>query len=142
MKERRIDRYMFKREIKKLFYKKITRKNNLILLGDCNMTLDNKDRTTGSKGFCESQEELINLITELDLEDLWRRQNPNGHFYTHFHGRSNTYSHIDRACTSTDLRVGVKIDHKTNTFSDHFQTIVIKKELANFKKATGYCELL
>ena len=34
MKEWRIDRQMFIRKIKKLLYKKITRKNNLILLGD------------------------------------------------------------------------------------------------------------
>ena len=99
-------------------------------MGDCNLTLGNKCST----GFCESQEELISLITEFELEDLWRRQNANGHLYTHFHGRSNTYSPIDRAYTSTNLIVGFKIDHKTNTFSDHFQTIVIKKELANFKK--------
>ena len=65
---------MFARKINKLLYKKIIRKNNLILLGDFNMTLGNKDRKTCSKGFCESQEELMSLITEFDLEDLWRRQ--------------------------------------------------------------------
>ena len=52
MKERRIDGQMFIRKIKKLLYKKITRENNLILLGDFNMTLDNKDRSAGGKGFC------------------------------------------------------------------------------------------
>ena len=36
------------------------------------------------------------------------------------------------------LTVGVKIDHEINTFSDHFQTIVIKRELENFKKGKGY----
>ena len=65
---------MFARKINKLLYKKIIRKNNLILLGDFNMTLGNKDRNTGSKGFYESQEELMSLITEFDLEDLRRRQ--------------------------------------------------------------------
>ena len=63
---------MFARKINKLLYKKIIRKNNLILLGDFSMTLGNKDRSTGSKGFCESQEELMSFITEFDLEDLWR----------------------------------------------------------------------
>ena len=52
----------------------------------------------------------------------------------HFHGRSNIYSRIDRAYTSTNLRMGVKIAHKINTVSDHFQTIVIKREPTNFKK--------
>ena len=72
MKEQRIDGQNFIRKIEKLLYKKIIRKNNLILLGDFSMTLDNKDRSTGSKGFCESQEELMSFITEFDLEDLWR----------------------------------------------------------------------
>ena len=54
---------MFIRKIKKLLYKKINQKNNVILLGDFNMTLGNKDRSTGSKGFYESQEELMRLIT-------------------------------------------------------------------------------
>ena len=85
------------------------------------MTLGNKDRS--NKGFCESQDGLMSLITEFDLEDLWRRQNSNGRSYTHFHGRSNTYSHIDRAYTSTNLRVGVKINREINIFSDHFQEV-------------------
>ena len=72
MKEQRIDGQNFIRKIEKLLYKKIIRKNNLILLGDFSMTLGNKDRSTGSKGFCESQEELMSFITEFDLEDLWR----------------------------------------------------------------------
>ena len=112
---------MFIRKIKKLWYKRLTPKNNLILLGDFNMTLGNKDRSTGNKGFCESQEELMSLITEFDLEGLFRCRNPNGCLYTHFHGRSNTYSCTDRVCTSTNLRVDVKIDHEINTFSDQFE---------------------
>ena len=102
------------------------------------MTLGNRDRSTGNKDFCESQEELTSLITEFDLEDLWRRQNPNGCLHKDFHGRSNTYSCIDRAYTSTDLRVGVKMDHEINTFSNHFQKIVIKWEPANFRRGKGY----
>ena len=40
------------------------------------MTLGNKDTSTSRKGFCESQEKLMSLITEFDLEDLWRLQTP------------------------------------------------------------------
>ena len=43
------------------------------------MTLGNKDRSAGNKGFCESQEEFMSLVTEFDLEDFWRCQNPNSH---------------------------------------------------------------
>ena len=72
------------------------------------MTLGNKDKSTGKKDFCELQKELMSLITESDLEDLWKHQNPNGRLCTHLHGRTNTYFHIDRPNTSTNLRVGVK----------------------------------
>ena len=40
---------------------------------------------------------------------------------------------MDRAYKSTNLRVRAKIDHEINTFSDYFQTIVIKSESTNFK---------
>ena len=80
----------------------------------------------------------MSLITEFDLEDLWGCQNQNGRLYTHFHGRNNAYSCIDRAYKNTNLTVGVKIDHEINTFSDHFQMIVIKRELTNSKRGKGY----
>ena len=54
-------------------HKNITRKNSLILLGDLNMLLGNKDKSAGSKGFCKLQEELMSLITEFDLKYLWKR---------------------------------------------------------------------
>ena len=146
MKERRTERQMFLRKIKRLLHKKISRKTNLILIGDFNVTLGNKDKSTGDKGTCESQEELLSLITEFDLEDLWRQQNPNGRLYTHHHGRTNTYSRIDRAYTSTSLRINIKINHEINSFSDHFQTIILEREPAQFKRGKGYwilnCSLL
>ena len=80
----------------------------------------------------------MSLIAEFDLEDLWRRQKPTNCLYTHFHGRSNTYSRIDKAYTSTNLRVGARIYHKTNGFSDNFQAIVIKKKPTKFKRAKDY----
>ena len=76
MREQHTDGKMFLRNTKKFFYKNIDRKNNLIILGEFNMALGNKDRSIGNKGFCKSQEELISVVTEFDLEDFWRRQTP------------------------------------------------------------------
>ena len=104
---------MFIRKIKKSLHKKFTRKSSLILLGDFNMTLWNEDGNTGNNGFHKLQEK-------------------------HFHDSSNTYSRTNRAYTSASLRVDVKIDNEINTFSDHFQTILIKREQTNFKKGKGY----
>ena len=47
MKEQRIEREVFIRKIQKLFFKKIIPNNNLILLGDFDMTLGNIDRSIG-----------------------------------------------------------------------------------------------
>ena len=43
------------------------------------MILGNKDRSAGNKGSCEPQEEIMSLINEFYMEDLWRYQKPNGH---------------------------------------------------------------
>ena len=84
-----------------------------MLLGDFNMTLSNKHRSTGSKGFCESQEELMSVITNFDLEDYWKCQNPNSRLYTRFH--FNTYSRIDRGYRKTILRMG-KLENPAKRF--------------------------
>ena len=68
-------------------------------------------------------------------------KNPNNRLYAHFHGRSNTYFRIDRAYISTNLKVGVNVDHEISTFSNHFQTIGIKREPKNFKWGKGYWTL-
>ena len=82
------------------------------------MTQANKNRSTGGKRFYKFPEDFTSLITEFDIEDLWRRQNQNGRLYTHFHDRSDTYSCINRAWTGTNLRVGVTVNRKIDTFSD------------------------
>ena len=143
MKERRTERQIFIKKIKKLLQKKISRKTKLILMGDSNVTLGNKDRSTGDKGKCESQEELIGLINEFDLEDLWRRQIPHGR---HYSGRNKTYSRIDRTYTSTNMRIESRIDHTKNSFSDHFHSLLLKREPAQFERGKVYwilnCSLL
>ena len=108
---------------------------------DFNLTLGNKDRSRYNKSFCEIYLELKSLLTESDLENFWRRQNQNSHLYTRYHGNSDTYSGIDRTYTSinfTNLRQRIKTDPKINSFSDHFKTIVIKREPTNFKRGEGF----
>ena len=64
---------MFIWKIKKLLYKKITQKINVILLRDFNITLDNKDRSTGNKDFCKSREKRRSLIMEMTFGDAKTR---------------------------------------------------------------------
>ena len=84
------------------------------------MTLDKKGRSTDSKCLYESQEELMCLIAEFDLEDLWRHQNPSSRYIHNSMAGVILTLILIGTYTSTNLRVGVKIDHEINTFSDHF----------------------
>ena len=82
-----------------------TRKNSLILLGDFNMTLDKKGRSADRS---------------TDLEDLWRHQNPSGRYIHNSTAGVILTLILIGTYTSANLRVGVKIDHEINAFSDHF----------------------
>lgn len=83
--------------------------DNIVLLGDFNTTLTRIDRSSDELGLGKS--ELENLIQKFDLEDNWRLQNPKEKLHTHYHGRTNTYSRIDRAYTNTKLQATIKVRH-------------------------------
>ena len=85
------------------------REDNIVLLGDFNTTLTRIERSSGELG--QGKSELENLIQKFDLEDNWRLQNPKEKLHTHYHGWTNTYSHIDRAYTNTQLQANIKIRH-------------------------------
>ena len=70
MKKWRIANQMFIKKIRNLLHKKIPRKTNLILIGNFNWTIGNKDKSTSEKQTCNSQEEMQGLMYEFDLEDL------------------------------------------------------------------------
>ena len=57
---------------------------NLILVGDFNVTLQNIDRNTISNSTykCHSAETLSSLVAHIGLEDSWRIANPSEREYT------------------------------------------------------------
>ena len=136
LREKQQQRQSFFREINNLLDKYINRQDNLILLGDFNTTLGPLDRSSGEIGGGKS--ELENLIQKFDLEDSWRLQNPNERLYTHYHGRTNTYSRIDRAYTNTKLRTNIQIKHIINSFSDHFHAVLVERKNNLLKRGKGY----
>ena len=85
MRPQRIDSEMYIRKLRDYSIKRLPTKNPLIILGELNMILGNKDRSTGNKGFCKSQK---SPISEFHLEDPWRIQNPYACLYTYPHGRN------------------------------------------------------
>ena len=131
-KEKRELRQNFFRKLNKLLDIYTNRADNIILLGDFNTTITRMDRSSEELG--EGKSELEHLIQKFDLEDNWRLQNPKEELYTHYHGRTNTYSRIDTAYTKTKLRTNIKIDHVLNSFSDHFRAVLVERKKHATKK--------
>ena len=135
-REKRELRQNFFRMVNKLLDTHTNRADNIILLGDFNTTLTRIDRSSGELG--EGKTELEHLIQKFDLEDSWRLQNPKEELYTHYHGRTNTYSRIDRAYTKTQLRTNIKMNHVLNSFSDHFHAVLVERKNTQLKRGKGY----
>ena len=135
-KEKRELRQNFFRNLNKQLDLHTNREDNILLLGDFNTTLTPLDRSSGELG--EGKSELESLIQKFDLEDNWRIKNPSEELYTHYHGRTNTYSRIDRAYTSTKLRMSTKIKHILNSFSDHYHAIHVQRKNQDIKRGKGY----
>ena len=135
-KEKRELRQNFFRKLNKLLDIYTNRADNIILLGDFNTTITRMDRSSEELG--EGKSELEHLIQKFDLEDNWRLQNPKEELYTHYRGRTNTYSRIDTAYTKTKLRTNIKIDHALKSFSDHFRAVLVERKNTQLKRGKGY----
>ena len=133
-----------KKELRQNFFRNISkqvdiytnRKDNIILIGDFNTTLTPLDRSSGEIG--EGKSELETLIQKFDLEDNWRLKNPNEELYTHYHGRTNTYSRIDRAYTNTKLRINIRLKHILTSFLDHYHAVYVERKYQDLKRGKGY----
>ena len=133
-----------KQDLRQNFFRKLrkeiranTIKNENVLLGDFNSTLNALDRSTNEIGK-GAKSELENLIQQFDLEDHRRIQIPNEKLYTHYHGRTDTYARIDRAYTDTRLRPNMTMKHVVNSFSDHYHAGFLEKKNQNLKIGKGY----
>ena len=95
---------------RKSFFKKLNEKldlkqqgnedRDLILTGDFNCTLNPVFDRRNNKGDNvhindTGNTELINLMTDQSIEDVWRRRNPKQRRYTYFKKNSKTASRID-----------------------------------------------
>ena len=138
LKEKRQERKLFYYRIRRLIRKYMPHGSNLILLGDFNTTLDKLDRISGENFDTDVQKELQGILNEFDLEDHWRLQNPKERVYTHYHGRTDTYARLDRAYTTTKIRTDIHIKHNINSFSDHYNSVILKRSNKDFERGKGY----
>jgi len=104
-----------------------SRGDDIIIGGDFNVTLGDRDRSPfhTRQFFCHSQQALRDLQMNLDLEDLWRTQNPYALEFTFFHQGHGSRTRIDRALTSTLIRPNTKVCHFLNNLSDHYQGVEV-----------------
>ena len=104
---------------------------NKIIIGDFNCILDKRDRDEGNKTRkrykCHSTFALSKLIMENELEDLWRRENPDISELTRYNRSSGTRSSIDRVYTDIKIANNTKINHKMISFSDHHNALFIDR---------------
>ena len=137
LKERQELRQNFFRKLRKDIGLLTTRNDNVILKGDFNSTLNALDKSTNELGK-EAKSELENLLQQFDLEDLWRLQNPKEKLYTHYHGRTDRYTRIDRAYTNTKIRTNIRIKHVVNSISDHFHAVLSERKNNEINIGKGY----
>ena len=105
------DRINFFKELKKniLEYQSIdTNDNELIIGGDFNCALEtNLDRRSAANDVTQKSDQgskqLLELIREAELEDVWRRRHPTVKRYTYFKANSKTASRIDNWLISKSL---------------------------------------
>ena len=97
-----------------------TDKHNLILIGDFNVTLDDKDIVGISKDYQAGRNQLKNIVSTLDLIDGYRKINPDKFDHTHRHRSMNRLTRIDRIYIPTHIKIN-NLEHiqQTLTFTDH-----------------------
>ena len=98
-----------------------------IIGGDYNCTFNTLlDRINCvSKNNDPGKKDLVNLMRTYDLEDIWRRRNPDKRQYTWF-GSEGKASRLDYWLISASLNGQVEhIDSHFSPFSDHHGTIIV-----------------
>ena len=135
------ERSLFFQKINTLLNSYTKNDENIILLGDFNITINRKDRQTSTQN-CNSKNELLKLITDQDLEDQWRLEHHDKEIYTHYHAASKTQARLDRAYTSVHIRQNISITHDMISLLDHYNAVCLERKTNNFKRGKGYWILI
>ena len=84
---------------------------------------------------------LENMMTTNDLEDVWRRRNPESKSYTWQHYGKNAASRIDIWMISKSLDPNVKqVEIINNVFSDH-HLITLEIKFSDTERGKGYWKM-
>ena len=110
------DRDLFFKNMKTFIHKNIQNTpTELVVGGDFNCTLNvNIDRRKNKQsraGTDKGTKELLDLMHDCSLEDVWRRRHPKQRRYTYFKTNSRSASRIDMWLLSKSLDSSVTKDH-------------------------------
>ena len=124
-------RRRFFEELQNYMDNKFKGKENKIIMGDFNCTLnmiDSDERKKTQKRYrCHSNFVFSRLIMENGLEDLWKRENPDISEFTRYDRTSGTRSRIDRVYTDIKIANNTEINLKMISFSDHYNALIIDR---------------
>ena len=97
-----------------------TDKQNIILIGDFNVTLEDRDIRGVSQNYQAGRKELDNIVSTLDLNDGYRMIYKDKFDHTHSHRSMHRLSRIDRIYIPQHIKIN-KFRHlqHTLTFTDH-----------------------
>ena len=105
--------------------------NNKIILGDFNCSMNKMESNGGNRtqnlhrcGFNYAQSKFI---VDNELEDLWRRENPNSSEFTCYDRSFGTRSKVERVYTDTKIANNNKINYIMVSFPDHYNTISLDR---------------
>ena len=119
------------------------RQENIIIIGDYNLTLDvDLDRNLTYHNNNKALREIENLMDEFNLRDVWRARNEDKREYSwHKAGNINKASRIDFALVSAGLDQKVEIiQYITGIKTDH-RALYMVVETNMYERGKGYWKL-
>ncbi len=127
---------------RKTFFKSVCKKmiqGNIpvIMGGDFNCVLSKKDRRINNNRSEEGQKELLQLMKDYELEDVYRRRFPSKSSYTYFKKNTNIASRLDMWIISKSIDSLIKsINSKVAPHTDHY-SVEITIQDSNIDKGPG-----
>ena len=137
---------------RKTFYNDLTHiilnytdKQNIILLGDFNVTLEDRDTVGVSNSHQPGRKELENLVSTLNLQDSHRKQHLDKFEFTFSHRSIHRFTRIDRIYTPDTCKINnLEYLDQTLTFTDHKGILIVlgDREVRRFSPHWKFNDLL
>ena len=134
---------------RKCFFKRATtwirqyckNEQNLIICGDLNCCVGNSDRTPQTHLNDKSRNCMTTLMTEIKVDDVWRRTHPTIPGYTYIDKRTKTKSRLDYILISKNSDIvlkSIKLLTPINTHHGDHKGVLVKLLSRSNSRGKGY----